>query len=92
LVPISIAAISSGWVLIRWSQLKLRVTQSSTFTPKIRFWIPPVQATRSLLEKWWPYRYPGAVIMVLYYAWLWSVSEEWWRQFCYRLKMAGYDG
>ncbi|TIP78750.1 MAG: sugar phosphate isomerase/epimerase, partial [Mesorhizobium sp.] len=19
-------------------------------------------------------------------------GEEWWRQFCYRLKMAGYDG
>ena len=50
----------------------------------------PVQATTSLLEN-------GSLMDIQARSWSYITlgfghSEEWWRQFCYRLKMAGYDG
>jgi sugar phosphate isomerase/epimerase len=50
----------------------------------------PVQATTSLLEN-------GSLMNIPARAWSYITlgfghGEEWWRQFCYRLKMAGYDG
>jgi sugar phosphate isomerase/epimerase len=50
----------------------------------------PVQATTSLLEN-------GSLMNILARSWSYITlgfghGEEWWRQFCYRLKMAGYDG
>lgn len=51
---------------------------------------PPVQATTSLLEN-------GTLMDIPARSWSYVTlgfghGEEWWRQFCYRLKMAGYDG
>ena len=51
---------------------------------------PPVQATTSLLEN-------GSLMDIPARSWSYITlgfghGEEWWRQFCYRLKMAGYDG
>ena len=50
----------------------------------------PVQATTSLLEN-------GSLMDIPGRSWSYITlgfghGEEWWRQFCYRLKMAGYDG
>lgn len=50
----------------------------------------PVQATTSLLEN-------GPLMDIPSRSWSYITlgfghGEEWWRQFCYRLKMAGYDG
>ncbi len=50
----------------------------------------PVQATTSLLEN-------GSLMNIPSRSWSYITlgfghGEEWWRQFCYRLKMAGYDG
>ncbi|MBV1701966.1 MAG: sugar phosphate isomerase/epimerase [Hyphomicrobiales bacterium] len=50
----------------------------------------PVQATTSLLEN-------GNLMNVAGRSWSYITlgfghGEAWWRQFCYRLKMAGYDG
>jgi sugar phosphate isomerase/epimerase len=50
----------------------------------------PVQATTSLLEN-------GSLMNIAARSWSYITlgfghGEEWWRQFCYRLKMAGYDG
>lgn len=50
----------------------------------------PVQATTSLLEN-------GSLLNIPGRSWSYITlgfghGEEWWRQFCYRLKMAGYDG
>lgn len=50
----------------------------------------PKQATTSLLEN-------GSLMDIPARAWSYITlgfghGEEWWRQFCYRLKMAGYDG
>ncbi|PRA22357.1 sugar phosphate isomerase/epimerase family protein [Pseudomonas poae] len=50
----------------------------------------PVQAVDSLLEN-------GSLMDVSARSWSYITlgfghGEEWWRQFCYRLKMAGYDG
>ena len=50
----------------------------------------PVQATSSLLEN-------GSLMNIPARSWSYITlgfghGEEWWRQFCYRLKMAGYDG
>lgn len=50
----------------------------------------PVQATTSLLEN-------GSLIDISARSWSYITlgfghGEEWWRQFCYRLKMGGYDG
>ncbi|WP_378949576.1 sugar phosphate isomerase/epimerase family protein [Paracoccus sp. R86501] len=50
----------------------------------------PVQAVNSLLEN-------GPLMDISARAWSYITlgfghGEEWWRQFCYRLKMAGYDG
>ncbi|MGH0283908.1 sugar phosphate isomerase/epimerase family protein [Sinorhizobium meliloti] len=50
----------------------------------------PVQATTSLLEN-------GSLMDIPARSWSYVTlgfghGEEWWRQFCYRLKMAGYDG
>ncbi|MCY6382803.1 sugar phosphate isomerase/epimerase family protein [Hoeflea prorocentri] len=50
----------------------------------------PVQATTSLLET-------GSLTDIPARSWSYVTlgighGEEWWRQFCYRLKMAGYDG
>lgn len=50
----------------------------------------PVQATTSLLEN-------GALNDIPARAWSYVTlgfghDETWWRQFCYRLKMGGYDG
>jgi sugar phosphate isomerase/epimerase len=50
----------------------------------------PVQACTSLLET-------GNLIDIQARSWSYITlgfghGEEWWRQFCYRLKMAGYDG
>lgn len=50
----------------------------------------PVQATTSLLEN-------GSLMNIPGRSWSYITlgfghGEEWWRQFCYRLKMAGYDG
>lgn len=50
----------------------------------------PVQATTSLLEN-------GSLMDIPARSWSYITlgyghAEEWWRQFCYRLKMAGYDG
>ena len=49
-----------------------------------------VQATTSLLEN-------GPLMDISARSWSYITlgfghGEEWWRQFCYRLKMAGYDG
>jgi sugar phosphate isomerase/epimerase len=49
-----------------------------------------VQATTSLLEN-------GSLMDIPGRSWSYITlgfghGEEWWRQFCYRLKMAGYDG
>lgn len=49
-----------------------------------------VQATTSLLEN-------GSLMDIPARSWSYITlgyghAEEWWRQFCYRLKMAGYDG
>ena len=51
---------------------------------------PPVQATTSLLEN-------GSLLDIPARSWSYITlgfghGEEWWRQFCYRLRMAGYDG
>lgn len=51
---------------------------------------PPVQATTSLLEN-------GSLMDIPARSWSYITlgfghGEAWWRQFCYRLKMAGYDG
>ena len=51
---------------------------------------PPVQATTSLLEN-------GSLMDIPARSWSYITlgfghGEEWWRQFCYRLRMAGYDG
>lgn len=50
----------------------------------------PVQATTGLLEN-------GSLMHIPARSWSYITlgfghGEEWWRQFCYRLKMAGYDG
>ena len=50
----------------------------------------PVQATTSLLEN-------GSLMNIPARSWSYITlgfghGEEWWRQFCYRLAMAGYDG
>ncbi|MDP2081082.1 sugar phosphate isomerase/epimerase [Pseudotabrizicola sp.] len=50
----------------------------------------PKQATTSLLEN-------GSLMDIPARSWSYITlgfghGEEWWRQFCYRLKMAGYDG
>jgi sugar phosphate isomerase/epimerase len=50
----------------------------------------PVQATTSLLEN-------GSLMNIPARSWSYITlgfghGEAWWRQFCYRLKMAGYDG
>lgn len=50
----------------------------------------PVQATTSLLEN-------GSLMDIPARSWSYVTlgfghGEAWWRQFCYRLKMAGYDG
>jgi len=50
----------------------------------------PVQATTSMLEN-------GGLMDVPARSWSYITlgfghGEEWWRQFCYRLRMAGYDG
>lgn len=50
----------------------------------------PVQATTSLLEN-------GSLTNIPARSWSYITlgighGEEWWRQFCYRLRMAGYDG
>jgi sugar phosphate isomerase/epimerase len=50
----------------------------------------PVQATSSLLEN-------GSLMDVPARSWSYITlgfghGAEWWRQFCYRLRMAGYDG
>ena len=50
----------------------------------------PVQATTGLLEN-------GSLMDIPARSWSYVTlgfghGEEWWRQFCYRLKMAGYDG
>ncbi|WP_159592508.1 sugar phosphate isomerase/epimerase family protein [Chelativorans xinjiangense] len=50
----------------------------------------PVQVTTSLLEN-------GSLMNIPARSWSYITlgfghGEEWWRQFCYRLKMAGYDG
>lgn len=50
----------------------------------------PRQATTSLLEN-------GSLIDIPARSWSYITlgfghGEEWWRQFCYRLKMGGYDG
>ena len=50
----------------------------------------PVQAINSLLEN-------GSLMEIPARSWSYITlgfghGEEWWRQFCYRLKMAGYDG
>ena len=50
----------------------------------------PVQATTSLLEN-------GSLIDIPARFWSYITlgfghGEEWWRQFCYRLKMGKYDG
>lgn len=50
----------------------------------------PVQATTSLLET-------GSLLDIPARSWSYVTlgfghGEEWWRQFCYRLRMAGYDG
>lgn len=50
----------------------------------------PVQATTSLLEN-------GSLMDISARSWSYITlgfghGAEWWRQFCYRLKMAGYDG
>lgn len=50
----------------------------------------PVQATTSLLEN-------GSLTDIPARSWSYITlgfghGEAWWRQFCYRLKMAGYDG
>ena len=50
----------------------------------------PVQATTSLLEN-------GSLMDVPARSWSYVTlgfghGEEWWRQFCYRLRMGGYDG
>lgn len=50
----------------------------------------PVQATTSLLEN-------GGLTDIPARSWSYITlgfghGEEWWRQFCYRLKMGGYDG
>jgi sugar phosphate isomerase/epimerase len=50
----------------------------------------PIQATTSLLEN-------GSLMNVPARSWSYITlgfghDEEWWRQYCYRLKMAGYDG
>lgn len=51
---------------------------------------PQVQATRSLLEN-------GSLTDIVSRSWSYITlgfghGEEWWRQFCYRLRMATYDG
>ena len=50
----------------------------------------PVQATTSVLEN-------GSLMNIPARSWSYITlgfghGEEWWRQFCYRLKMGGYDG
>ncbi len=50
----------------------------------------PVQATTSLLEN-------GSLMDIPSRSWSYVTlgighGEEWWRRFCYRLRMAGYDG
>lgn len=50
----------------------------------------PVQATTSLLEN-------GSLMDIPSRSWSYITlgfghGEDWWRQFCYRLKMGGYDG
>ena len=50
----------------------------------------PVQATTSLLEN-------GSLMDIPARSWSYITlgfghGEEWWRQFCYRLRMGGYDG
>ena len=50
----------------------------------------PVQATTSLLEN-------GSLVDIPARSWSYVTlgfghGEQWWRQFCYRLAMAGYDG
>ena len=50
----------------------------------------PVQATTGLLEN-------GSLMTIPARSWSYVTlgfghGEAWWRQFCYRLKMAGYDG
>lgn len=50
----------------------------------------PIQATTSLLEN-------GGLMDISARSWSYITlgfghGEEWWRQFCYRLKMSGYDG
>ncbi|HMQ57863.1 MAG TPA: sugar phosphate isomerase/epimerase [Rhizobiaceae bacterium] len=57
---------------------------------KDTFLNPPAQATTSLLEN-------GSLMDIPTRSWSYITlgfghGEEWWRQFCYRLKMGGYDG
>jgi len=57
---------------------------------KDTFLNPPVQATTSLLEN-------GSLMDIPARSWSYITlgyghGAHWWRQFCYRLKMGGYDG
>lgn len=57
---------------------------------KDTFFNAPKQAVTSLLEN-------GSLMDISARSWSYITlgfghGEEWWRQFCYRLKMAGYDG
>lgn len=57
---------------------------------KDTFLNPPLQATRTLLEN-------GSLTDIPARSWSYITlgfghGEEWWRKFCYRLKMGGYDG
>jgi len=57
---------------------------------KDTFLNPPVQARTSLLEN-------GSLMNISARSWSYITlgfghGEEWWRQFCYRLRMGGYDG
>ena len=57
---------------------------------KDTFLNPPQQATTSLLDN-------GSLLDITARSWSYITlgfghGEAWWRQFCYRLKMGGYDG
>ena len=88
--PTSIPPICSGWGPIRWIAAEALGDAIYHVHAKDTMLNAPVQATTSLLEN-------GGLAHVPSRSWSYVTlgyghGEEWWRKFCFRLKMAGYDG
>ncbi len=79
-----------GWPMSGYGSMMLTFRSRPSRAEKGTLLNTPVQATTSLLEN-------GSLLDVAARSWSYITlgyghGEEWWRVFCYRLSMAGYDG